>query len=107
LPITAPYNSTPIEVFAGECNGKLCAVAHNNRTLANANLNGVRYPAFVWTLPDSEDIKRLNAGPTDFSNGTLPSKTIAVTANQKSKVVLKNYGVAGYISSNASISVER
>ncbi len=99
--ITTKYAGFPIKVFPGFFQGKLCAIAINNRTLANASLNNVQSPAVEWAKPDAAELARLNEGPTAFSKGTLPSRTIPVTSKKDDGVLLANYGNSGYVTSRS------
>ena len=99
--ITAKYSGTPIKVFPGSYQGKLCAIAINNRTLANASLTGIKTPVVEWDKPTDEEVQRLLDEPTNFSKGTLPSRTIPVTSKRVNGSLLTNYGKSGYVTSKS------
>ena len=88
-------------MFPGSYQGKLCAIAINNRTLANASLNGIKMPAVEWDKPTGEEGQRLLEVPTSFSKATLPSRTIPVTSKKNDGNLLTQYGNSGYVTSKS------
>ncbi|MCX6508125.1 MAG: hypothetical protein NTY27_02910, partial [Actinobacteria bacterium] len=104
LKIDAPWADFPIRVFFSVYHGHFCAVAINNRTLANASLNHIRHPKVILQTPSEFERGRLGQTPALSQPDGLPSKFVPVTKVKSSSTPLYKYGNLGVVTSTASMS---